>query len=207
MSNPSSARLPRSFFLRNDVVQISKELLGKYLLTNFDGELCAGKIVETEAYRGPDDKACHAYNNRRTERTKIMFEQGGLAYVYLCYGIHHLFNVVTGGIDAPHAVLIRAIEPVENIDKMLARRAFAQVKPQLTAGPGVMSKALGITTQHTGIDLLHPDSPIWIEDRGTTIKENERIASPRVGVAYAAECALWDWRFRIKGSSWTSKAK
>lgn len=201
------ARLPRSFFLNSDVVQVSKALLGKYLLSYIDGSLCSGKIVETEAYRAPDDKACHAYNNRRTERTKVMFERGGLAYVYLCYGIHHLFNVVTAKQEEAQAVLIRAIEPVDNIEKMLERRAFKQLKPQLTAGPGVMSKALGITTQHTGVDLLHPDSPIWIEDRGTTINENDIIASPRVGVAYAEECAHWDWRFRIKGSPWTSKAK
>ena len=200
-------RLPHSFYIREDVLQISKDLLGKHLVTNFAGQLTVGKIVETEAYRGPDDKACHAYQNRYTNRTKIMFEEGGMIYVYLCYGIHHLFNVVTAKKGMPHAVLIRAIEPINNIDLMLERRKLSKLKPQLSAGPGVMSKALGITTQHTGLSLLEEDSPIWIEDTEERILESDIIASPRVGVDYAEECALWDWRFRIKGSKWTSKAK
>ncbi len=106
-----------------------------------------------------------------------------------------------------HAVLIRAIEPVDNIQQMLLRRNQRQLKPQLTAGPGVMSKALGITTAYTGLTLVQRDSLIWIEDRGVQVPEKEIIASPRVGVDYAGECAFWNWRFRIKGSKWTSKAK
>lgn len=200
-------RLPQAFYTREDVVQISKELLGKHLVTNFNGRRTVGKIVETEAYRGPDDKACHAYKNRYTKRTKVMFEEGGTIYVYLCYGIHHLFNVVTAKVGMPHAVLIRAIEPLENVDLMIERRELKVVKPQLSAGPGVMSKALGINVQHTGLNLLHPKSPIWIEEGGEHILEKNIIASPRVGVAYAEECALWNWRFRINGSKWTSKAK
>ena len=200
-------RLPKSFYTRTDVVQISKELLGKYIVTNFDGQKTVGKIVETEAYRAPDDKACHAYNNRKTERTKVMFEEGGVAYVYLCYGIHHLFNVVTGEKEMAHAVLIRGLEPIENIDLMLARRKMKSLKPQLTSGPGVLSKALGIQTEHTNLSLIQKNSLIWIEDRGEIISEKEIIASPRVGVGYAEKCALWDWRFRIKNSKWTSPAK
>ena len=200
-------RLNKAFYQRNDVVQISKDLLGKFLVTKFDGQLTSGMIVETEAYRAPDDKACHAHLNKITERTKVMFEAGGVAYIYLCYGIHHLFNVVTGSKDNAHAVLIRAIEPVENTVLMLKRRNFEIVKPQLTAGPGVMSKALGITKSYTGVSLLEKQSPIWIEDRNVPIETNNIISSPRVGVDYAEECALWDWRFRIKGSKWTSKAK
>lgn len=200
------SRLPKSFYIREDVVQISTELLGKYLVTNFEGQKTVGKIVETEAYRAPDDKACHAYNNKKTERTKVMFEEGGVAYVYLCYGIHHLFNVVTGEKNMAHAVLIRGLEPVENIEVMLQRRKMKELKPQLTSGPGVLSKALGIQTQHTNLSLIDNDSLIWIEDRNDFISKDNIIESPRVGVGYAEECALWNWRFRVKGSKWTSPA-
>jgi DNA-3-methyladenine glycosylase len=200
------SRLPKSFYIREDVVQISKELLGKYLVTNFEGQKTVGKIVETEAYRAPDDKACHAYSNKKTERTKVMFEEGGVAYVYLCYGIHHLFNVVTGEKNMAHAVLIRGLEPVENIEVMLQRRKMKELKPQLTSGPGVLSKALGIQTQHTNLSLIDNDSLIWIEDRNDFISKDNIIESPRVGVGYAEECALWNWRFRVKGSKWTSPA-
>ncbi len=207
MSNSPARRLQSAFFTRTDVVQISKDLLGKHLITVIDGQKTVGKIVETEAYRGPDDKACHAYNNRRTARTSIMFEEGGQAYVYLCYGIHHLFNIVPARKEMAEAVLIRAVEPIENLELMMKRRNFKQLRPQLTAGPGVMSKALGITTDFSGIDLTAPDSPIWLEEGETIIEELQIIASPRVGVDYAEECALWNWRFRIKDSKWTSPAK
>lgn len=196
-----------SFYTREDVVQIAKELLGKHLVTNFDGQRTAGKIVETEAYRGPDDKACHAWMNRRTARTEIMFAEGGHAYVYLCYGIHHLFNIVTGQKDMAHAVLIRAVEPVENVDLMLTRRNMSKPTYKLTAGPGSLTTALGIHTGHTGISLVNNGTPIWLEDHGEKISEENIIASSRVGVDYAGECALWDWRFRVKDSKWTSKAK
>ena len=207
MPKPIKKCLPKSFYIREDVVQISKDLLGKCIVTNFNNQLTVGKIVETEAYRAPDDKACHAYQNLFTNRTKTLFEEGGVAYVYLCYGIHHLFNVVTGKKGMAHAVLIRAIEPIDNVELMLERRGKAKLSRQLTAGPGVMSKALGITKQHTSISLFSKDSPIWIEDRGIKIADKNIIASPRVGVDYAEECALWDWRFRIKDSLWTSVAK
>ncbi len=198
-------KLPRSFYTRTDVVQVSKELLGKYLVTNIGGEITAGKIVETEAYRAPDDKACHAYNNRRTDRTEVMFAEGATAYVYLCYGIHHLFNVVTAQKDMAHAVLIRAVEPIDNIEAMLQRRNMAKPQRRLTAGPGTLAQALGITTPLTGVDLTAADSPIWIEDRGDEIPPENIIASPRVGIAYAEECVDWPWRFRVKDSEWTSK--
>jgi DNA-3-methyladenine glycosylase len=200
-------RLDASFYQREDVVQISKDLLGKVLVTFFDNIKTAGIIVETEAYRGPDDKACHAYNNRLTDRTKIMYKNGGLVYVYLCYGIHHLFNVVTAKEGMAHAVLIRAIEPLEEIETMLERRNLDQLKPQLTAGPGVMSKSLGITTANTGTNLTLLNSKIWIEDHKIAVNPKNIIESPRVGVAYAEECADWNWRFRIAGNKWTSKAE
>lgn len=199
--------LPKSFFTRTDVVQVGKDLLGKFIVTEINGHRTAGKIVETEAYRGPDDKACHAFQNRRTPRTDVMFWEGGVAYVYLCYGIHHLFNVVTGPEGHPHAVLIRGLEPVENIPMMLERRNFAKAHRQLTGGPGVLSKALGITTELSGTDLCRADSPIWIEDRGLRIEPAQIIASPRVGVESSGAAAYWDWRFRVKDSTWTSPGK
>lgn len=207
MKNKVATRLPASFYTRTDVVQISKDLLGKVLVTNIDSEITSGIIVETEAYKAPEDKASHAYNNRLTERTKVMFEEGGIAYVYLCYGIHHMFNVVTGKKGMAHAILIRAIEPLDNIPLMLSRRNRPKANRQLTGGPGVLGKALGITTQYTGTSLISSDSFIWLEDRGISSTEEEIIASPRVGIDYAAECADWNWRFRVKGSAWTSPAK
>ncbi len=200
-------RLDRTFYTRTDVLQIGKDLLGKVLVSNIDHQISSGIIVETEAYRAPDDKACHAYLNRFTKRTSIMFEEGGHAYIYLCYGIHHLFNVVTASSGMAHVVLIRAIEPLENIKLMLNRRGLAQVKPQLTAGPGVMSKALGLSKKYNGIDLTSADSSIWIEDHGIEVANTNIIKSPRVGIDYAEECALWDWRFRIKNNPYTSKAR
>ena len=151
-NNKKYQRLPRSFFLNKNVVEVSRQLLGKYLVTQIDGQYSAGKIIETEAYQADGDKACHAYNNRRTKRTEVMFAQGGTAYVYLCYGIHHLFNIVTGPKEVAQAILIRAITPTDNIPLMLERRNFTILKPQLTAGPGVMSKALGI---HKTLSLIH----------------------------------------------------
>lgn len=198
-------RLPDSFYQSTDVVAISRSLLGKYLVTNFDGQRTAGRIVETEAYRGPDDKACHAHLNRFTKRTKVMFEAGGVAYIYLCYGIHHLFNIVTAKADMPHAVLIRAVEPAEGIELMQQRRSMNHQKPQLTAGPGVMSKALGIKKSYTGISLTNPDSPIWIEDRNDQIEKEQICSGPRIGIDYAEECKNWPWRFWIKDNRWVSR--
>ncbi len=186
-------------------MQVSKDLLGKYLFTNLNGQVSAGMIVETEAYCGRNDKACHANNNRRTARTEIMYAEGGKAYVYLCYGIHHLFNVVTNVEGTADAVLVRAVEPVEGLDWMLIRRNMGKAGPSLTAGPGSMSTALGITTKLYGQDLL--DDTIWIEDRGIAVPEADIVASPRVGVQYAAEDALRPWRFRVKGNAFTSPAK
>lgn len=197
--------LPQSFYTRKDVVKIAKELLGKVLVTNFDGVRTSGMIVETEAYAGEFDKASHAYGNRRTARTETMFKEGGVAYVYLCYGIHHLFNVVTHMADVPHAVLIRAVYPLEGIDHMLQRRKKEQLQSTLTAGPGAMSVALGIHTRDTGKSLQGPE--IWIEDRGIKVTGKDIISATRVGVAYAAEDALALYRFYIKGNPYVSKGK
>ena len=207
MSKKAKTKLTTSFYTRTDIVQISKDLLGKVLVTNIDGEISSGIIVETEAYKAPEDKASHAYNNRLTKRTKVMFEEGGVAYVYLCYGIHHMFNVVTGKKGMAHAILIRAVEPLDNIPLMLERRKRQKANRQLAGGPGVLGKALGITTQLTGTSLINANSPIWLEDRGISFSESEIIASPRVGIDYAEECIDWNWRFRVKRSKWTSPAK
>lgn len=197
--------LPIEFYTRADVVQIAKELLGKVLVTTFDGLVTSGIIVETEAYAGVADKASHAYGGRRTARTETMYSEGGVAYVYLCYGIHHLFNVVTNIEDIPHAVLIRAIEPLEGIDIMLERRGKEKLNPALTAGPGAMSSALGIHTKHTGNNLA--EGEIVIEDRGIIVQKKDIISGTRVGVAYAAEDAYLPYRFWIKDNPYVSKGK
>lgn len=201
-----SNKIPQRIYQSEDVVSVAQFMLGKILCTNIDGKnLTTGMIVETEAYAGSIDRASHAYNNRRTARTETLFANGGVCYVYLCYGIHHLFNIVTNHENIPHAVLIRAIEPIDGIETMLKRRNKSKLDFTLTAGPGSLSAALGITTQFDNTDL-HSDI-IWIEDRSIKIKPNQIISSPRVGVAYAKEDALLPWRFRIADNPWTSKAK
>ena len=197
--------LPDSFYQRADVVKIARELLGKVLVTRFGGRLTSGMIVETEAYAGVSDKASHAFGERRTNRTKPMYAHGGVAYVYLCYGIHHLFNVVTNVEHIPHAILIRAVEPLEGVDLMLERRRKEKLLPALTAGPGAMSEALGIRTSHTGLNLQGPE--ITIEDRGLSISKADIVAASRVGVAYAAEDALLPYRFYLRGNRYVSKGK
>ncbi len=198
--------LQEPFYQRSDVVQISRELLGKYLFTDIDGERAGGMIVETEAYAHVNDRACHSHLNRQTTRTEVMYQPGGVAYVYKVYGFHHLFNIITNVAGKADAVLIRAIEPVDNTEIMQARRQLLVPSPKLTAGPGMLTQALGITKKHYGIPLTTGEQ-IWIEDRQTTIPTEEIVASPRVGIAYAGEDALLPWRFRLKGSRWTSKAK
>lgn len=187
--------LSPDFYLRTDVLQVARDLLGKVLVTEFDGLRTAGRIAEVEAYRAPDDRACHAWNNRRTPRTEVMFQPGGRAYIYLCYGIHHLFNVVTAPEGMAHAVLVRAIEPLEGVDIMLERRRAKRLSPALTGGPGTLAQALGLTTRWTGQSLLAADSPVWIEDRGAAFLPEKIRATPRIGVDYAGECAEWEWRF------------
>ena len=198
-------KLSQSFYTRPDVVQISKELLGKYLFTRMDGVLTGGKIVETEAYSGENDLACHSHSGRRTARTEIMFHTGGVAYTYLIYGIYTLFNIITNQAGRADAVLIRAIEPTEGIPEMLLRRGHTKVTRRLTAGPGLLTLVLGINTKHYGTDLT--GDVIWLEDQNEIVSEDQIIASPRVGVGYAGTDALLPWRFRLKNSIWTSSAK
>lgn len=197
--------LNQNFYMRKDVVKIAKELLGKIIVTCFDEQLTAARITETEAYNGAVDKASHAYNNRRTKRTEIMYTNGGIAYVYLCYGIHHLFNVVTNIQNIPHAVLIRAAEPVIGIDIMLQRTHKKVLNNTLTAGPGNVSKALGIYTQHTGENLQSKN--FFIADDGLSLSKNKIVTTTRIGVDYAAEDALLPYRFFIKDNKYVSGKK
>lgn len=186
-------KLESSFYSREDVVQLSRELLGKVLCTNLPGGFTSAVITETEAYAGEGDRASHAFGGRRTKRTEPMFRKGGIAYVYLCYGIHHLFNVVTAGRHMPHAILVRAARPLEGADVMLERRGKAQIDSTLMAGPGMLAQALGITTELTAQNLL--GDRIWIEDRGITVDETCIRVGPRVGVDYAREDAALPYRF------------
>lgn len=198
-------KLGADFYLQEDVVSVAKMLLGKRLCTRFDNVICKGIIVETEAYKGTTDKASHAYNGRHTQRTRIMYLEGGIAYVYLCYGIHHLFNVVTNQKGIPHAVLVRALEPVEGIEQMLERRRKKEPDYTLTSGPGSLSQAMGINTAHSGLSLS--GKQIWIEECGVDVPESEILKTARVGVGYAKEDALLPYRFRIKNNPWNSPAK
>ncbi len=195
-------KLPFSFYQRKNVLQIAKELLGKILVTNHKGIITSGRIVECEAYAGVIDKASHASGGRRTARNEIMYGEGGYAYVYLCYGIHHLFNVVTNSGDVPHAVLIRALDPIEGIEEMLLRTHKKKLDHTLTRGPGNVSKALGIFTKHTGTSLL--GNKIFIADDKEGYSKKEIAASPRIGVDYAGKDALLPYRFYVKGNPFVS---
>lgn len=204
--------LDNAFFRRTDTIQIARDLLGKVLITNLEGQTTAGMIVETEAYNGAQDKACHAFGRRFTKRTQVMYMEGGAAYVYLCYGLHHLFNIVTNIADTPHAVLIRAAEPIIGIDAMLQRTGKPKPDATLTKGPGNMSKAFGITKLHTGL-LLNTDelfiaNPTYAQKAfGISVPEvaeKDIIITPRIGVDYAGEDAALPYRFFVKGNKYVS---
>jgi len=195
-------KLPLAFYTNPNVVEVAKQLLGKYLITNIDGNMTAGKIVETEAYNGRNDKACHAYH-KRTPRTEVMYKKGGKAYVYLCYGIHHLFNIVTNEEGLADAVLVRAVEPMMGVEIMQERRGPKVKYKKLSAGPGTLSQALGIHHQYNETSLI--EDTIWIVDGNEHSFEIE--ADRRVGVDYAGEDALRPWRFFIKGNDFVSVPK
>lgn len=188
-------KLPHEFYLQEDVVALSKSLLGMYLFTRIKGQLTGGKITETEAYQGPEDKASHAYLNRRTARTEVMFHKGGICYVYLCYGIHHLLNIVTNQEGIPHAILLRGLEPTVGIETILKRRNKSSIDKSLAKGPGSLAQALGINGRFNGEPLT--GSHIWIEQREPIVSDEHILCSPRVGIEYAEEHALLPWRFRL----------
>lgn len=198
-----SSKLPLSFYQREDVVQIAHELLGKDLYTNIAGQLCGGTIIETEAYRGPDDRGSHAFNDRRTPRNEMMYQAGGCVYMYICYGIHDMLNIVSGMEGMSHAILIRALEPHTGIDIMRERRNIVSKDQRLCQGPGALAQAMGLKKTHNGIDLQ--EDMIWINETGITYSDDEIISSPRVGMNFEGAYKLIPWRFYVKGNSFVSR--
>ena len=192
MSRSPSNILPESFYANPDVAEVSRQLIGKRLCTFFDGNFTSGIITETEAYCGRNDRACHANNGLRTERTEVMYGKPGHAYIYLCYGIHHLFNVVTNQEGLADAVLIRSVKPDEGFNIIKKRRNHRSNK-ELSNGPGKLSQALGLHTQFSGKDLY--TKPVWIEE--TRLSFPDIKTSQRIGVEYAGEDAKRPWRFFV----------
>ncbi len=197
------SKLPREFYTCANVLRVARELLGRLLVAPAPGGArVSGIIVETEAYRGPQDRACHAYGGRRTDRTRTMYEIGGTAYVYFVYGMYHQFNVVTGVEDVPHAVLIRALEPVEGLELMRERR-WGRPDHGLTSGPGKLCLALGIDRTFDRADLL--GTRVWIEGGLRRIPPSAIAAGRRIGIDYAGEWADKPWRFWIRGNPFVSR--
>lgn len=195
-------KLPREFYTRSDVLEVARDLLGKKLVVpNRSGVRVAGLIVETEAYRGPEDRASHAYNGRRTVRTETMYGRGGTAYVYFVYGMYNQFNVVTNAEDVPHAILVRAVEPSEGLD-IMRRRRRGRSEYELTSGPGRLCLALGIDRQLDKADLL--GERVWIEE-GVSISPRQVARGPRIGIDYAEEWIKKPWRFWIKDNPFVSR--
>jgi DNA-3-methyladenine glycosylase len=189
-------KLKKKYYSEPDVVKLAKDLLGKVLVTKNGNTITSGIITETEAYNGIVDKASHAYGDRRTDRTEIMYKEGGTSYVYLCYGIHYLFNVVTNMKDTPHAILIRAIQPLDGKEIIIRRRGLAKADKKLCVGPGKVTQALGIDKKHNGLDLT--GDKIWIEDRGFKVNKKDILVGPRIGVDYAGEDASLPYRFWVE---------
>jgi DNA-3-methyladenine glycosylase len=199
----ADAKLPRDFYTRPNVLLVARDLLGRLLVVPApDGRRISGIIVETEAYRGPEDRASHAYGGRRTNRTQTMYAIGGTAYVYFVYGMYYQFNVVTNVEDVPHAVLIRALEPVENVDVMRRRRR-GRPDASLTSGPGKLCLALGIDRSLDRADLL--GTRIWLEEGRGRIPRSAIAAGPRIGIDYAREWTDKPWRFWIRKSPFVSR--
>jgi DNA-3-methyladenine glycosylase len=198
-------KVPLSFYNRKDVVQIAKELLGKIIVTNLKGRITSGRIVETEAYIGIVDKASHSFGGKRTARNEHMYSAPGTAYIYICYGMHQMLNIVTNEKEIPDAVLIRAIEPLEGIDIMLKRTGKKVLDKTLTRGPGNVGKSLGIFKHHSGLYLL--DEEIYLMDDSKKISEEEIGVSKRIGVESAEEDGLLPYRFYVKGNKYVSGKK
>ena len=195
--------VPREFYTRAGVLAVARDLLGQRLVVPAaSGARVAGTIVETEAYRGPADRASHAYGGRRTRRTETMYRIGGTAYVYFVYGMHYQFNVVTNVEDIPHAVLVRALEPVEGLELMRRRRRAASDR-ELTNGPGKLCQALGIDRALDAADLLGPR--VWIERGERPVPLSAIARGPRVGIDYAGQWAAMPWRFWIQGNPFVSR--
>lgn len=195
-------KLTIDFYNRKNVLQIARDLLGKILTTNLDGIVTSGRIVETEAYIGITDKASHAWAGKRTARNEQMYSTAGTGYIYICYGIHQMFNVVTNEKGVPDAILIRAVDPIEGIETMLLRTGKQKLDNTLTKGPGNVGKALGIHKIHSGISLL--ERTIFIAADDFELDESKIGSSKRIGVDYAAEDALLPYRFYVKGNKYVS---
>ena len=195
-------KLNNDFYTGSDVVEIARNLLGKILVTTFNGNLTSGRIVETEAYVGITDKASHSFGGRRTPRNQHMYNEGGISYVYICYGIHSMFNVVTNTTNTPDAVLIRALEPIEGIDCMLQRTGKIQLDNILTKGPGNLCRAMGIAKIHSGISLNSKE--IFIADEGFVFTDDAIAASKRIGIDSAGIDALLPYRFYVRGNKFVS---
>jgi DNA-3-methyladenine glycosylase len=197
-----SEKLRRQFYTRANVLNVARELLGKLLVVPArNGKRLSGKIVEVEAYRGPQDRAAHSYGGRRTKRTETMYGIGGTAYVFFVYGMYYQFNVVTNTHDTPHAVLIRALEPVEGIELMRKRRQGIS-DHKLTNGPGKLCIALGINRKLDAVDLL--GGRVWLED-AEQIPRSQILSGPRIGIDYAEEWIDKPWRFWIRDNSFVSR--
>ncbi|WP_301928400.1 DNA-3-methyladenine glycosylase [Ferruginibacter sp.] len=195
-------KLGIDFYKRKNVLAIARDLLGKIIVTDFDDGFTSARIVETEAYAGVTDKASHAWQGKRTARNEVMYLAGGISYVYICYGMHQMFNVVTNVSEVPHAILIRAAEPLSGTDIMLARTGKKVLDTTLTKGPGNMAKALGIAKIHSGGDLS--GDAIYIASDGYALKNEQIGISQRIGVDYAGDDALLPYRFYIKGNKFVS---
>ena len=194
-TNRHDLLLGRDFYLRDDVTVISRDLLGCVLCSRIDGETCRMLITETEAYAGETDRASHAFGGKRTARTEVMYGDGGNAYVYLCYGIHSLFNVVTNKPGIPHAVLVRAGTAFEGVDTVLRRRGRTRAGKKLLPGPGTVGQGMGITTHMSGESLL--GDTLWIEHRPADLGRFSIKAGPRIGVDYAGADAALPYRFQL----------
>ena len=195
-------KLELSFYDRPEVTEIARELLGKVLVTNIDGIYTSGRIVETEAYAGVIDRASHAYAGRKTARNEVMYKDAGSAYIYLCYGVHHLFNVVTNKADIPHAILVRALEPLNGIETMLKRTHKKILDDHLTRGPGNLSRAMGLHTRYSGYSLQSDQIYIAVDD--FRLDQKKIVKTARIGVDYAGKDAKRKFRFIVHGNPYVS---
>jgi DNA-3-methyladenine glycosylase len=200
-------KLSLEFYTRPNTLKVARELLGKRLVVPSvtDGQRVSGRIVEVEAYMGPEDKGAHSYNNRRTPRTEVMYSAGGVAYVYFIYGMYYQFNVVVNTRDVPHAVLVRAAEPEEGLQVMLERRRTVKKETEIASGPGKLTIAFGLDRTYNGEDLT--GERVWIEDAGRTLRASQIASGPRIGIDYAEEYAARPWRFWIKDNPHVSRKR
>jgi DNA-3-methyladenine glycosylase len=195
-------KLGKDFYHRSDTIAMAQELLGKMLFTNIDHQLTGGIIVETEAYMGVVDSSCHTYNNRKTKSNATMYQQGGVAYMYICYGIHDMLNIVTGNEGDSQVILIRALEPTVGIEVMKERRGGVPVN-RLSKGPGSLAKALRLTKKFDNYSLMGEE--IWIEENDVLLPENKIISSPRIGLNCSEPYLSMPWRFTIAGNKFVSR--